>query len=215
MPSDSESSCFESDEEDADALRHQNLGMNQQNAYSISNDNGSSNLVAAPSSNTNSSFYVGQRVRARWEQKTTYYTGVIKEVHEDDTYDILYDDGDTENDVEVRFIKVDLRAARKEMKILEKLQKKQETDASLSHVDPLAVASPKVSLLRLTKCNACLTLGNDECQHPSSTFPEAVTTRKRQLQSSNDNRSFKRMRIRSGSVCSDAESEQTIDVSPP
>jgi len=47
----------------------------------------------------------GERIAARWRQGTTWYNGRIARVHDNDTYDINYDDGDTESGVLPEYIR--------------------------------------------------------------------------------------------------------------
>ena len=42
---------------------------------------------------------VGSRVEALWDEQTEYYQGVVESLNEDGTYNILYDDGDREQNV--------------------------------------------------------------------------------------------------------------------
>ncbi|TMW67942.1 hypothetical protein Poli38472_007614 [Pythium oligandrum] len=50
-------------------------------------------------------FRVDDLVEARYQGKTRYYPGKITQVHEDNTFDIVYDDGDTETHVAVKMIR--------------------------------------------------------------------------------------------------------------
>mmetsp|Transcript_1109 Transcript_1109/g.1840 ORF Transcript_1109/g.1840 Transcript_1109/m.1840 type:complete len:652 (+) Transcript_1109:49-2004(+) len=46
-----------------------------------------------------SSFHVGSKVRAQWKGYDAYYGGSISKVNGDNTFDILYDDGDKEQNI--------------------------------------------------------------------------------------------------------------------
>ena len=50
-------------------------------------------------------FEVGQRVSASWDFGVRWYPGIVAEVHTDETYDILYDDGDVEYRVEAKRVR--------------------------------------------------------------------------------------------------------------
>ena len=50
-------------------------------------------------------FEVGERVSASWDFGVRWYPGIVAEVHADETYDILYDDGDVEYNVSNERIK--------------------------------------------------------------------------------------------------------------
>jgi hypothetical protein len=48
---------------------------------------------------------VGSKIDAQFQMRTTFYPGVVETVHDDDTYDVAYDDGDKERHVAKHFIR--------------------------------------------------------------------------------------------------------------
>ena len=48
---------------------------------------------------------VGSRVVANFGGAGTYYPGIILDIHDDDTVDVEYDDGDMEEGIEVKFVR--------------------------------------------------------------------------------------------------------------
>ena len=55
-----------------------------------------------------SAWGVGDLILARFERGATYYPGTITKVHDNGTYDILYDDSDVEGGLEAEYIVTDV-----------------------------------------------------------------------------------------------------------
>ena len=90
--------------------------------YDIDYDDGDRERRVAPSlmrkvvedaSDTSDGISVGDRVEARFKGKSKYYKGKITRAHADGTFDILYDDGDSERRVRPSLIKPLPGAARR------------------------------------------------------------------------------------------------------
>jgi translation initiation factor IF-1 len=57
------------------------------------------------SSGSHGSIGVGSRVMANFEGAGTYYPGIIVQVNDDNTFDVEYDDGDTEVSLDIKFVR--------------------------------------------------------------------------------------------------------------
>eukprot|EP00953_Heterococcus_sp_UTEX-ZZ885_P010886 6325-Heterococcus_DN1.PRE.2 len=97
--------------------------VNSDDTYDISYDDGEIELSVAvdlirllSSSSNSSSKYTadsatvqlqeGDKIEARYKGRERWYAGVIKRANRDDTYDILYDDGEREVGVEARLVRL-------------------------------------------------------------------------------------------------------------
>eukprot|EP00953_Heterococcus_sp_UTEX-ZZ885_P003408 2370-Heterococcus_DN1.PRE.4 len=97
--------------------------VNRDDTYDISYDDGEKELSVAVdlirlisnSSNSSSKYATdsatlqlreGDKIEARYKGRERWYAGVIKRANRDDTYDILYDDGEREVGVDARLVRL-------------------------------------------------------------------------------------------------------------
>jgi PUB domain/EF-hand domain pair/Histone methyltransferase Tudor domain 1 len=97
--------------------------VNRDDTYDISYDGGEKELSVAAdlirlisNASSSSSKYAadsaavqlreGDKIEARYKGRERWYAGVIKRINRDDTYDILYDDGEREVGVEARLVRL-------------------------------------------------------------------------------------------------------------